>query len=103
MTAVVLTLSPAPFHAYVLPFNEAGGPQSFDESGFCARKCTIRRAAQNTDHPLRFLCVCCRDPRRGATEKRDEIATPHWPSPRCTTCEDVQKVKAPTLLLDGGL
>jgi len=43
--AIVLTTSPAPFDAYVLTFDKLGGPQSCDESGFRARKCTIRRAA----------------------------------------------------------
>jgi len=80
--AVVLTLSPAPFDANVVTFDKAGVPEPLDESGLRARECTIRRAAQNTDHPSRFLCACGGRPRGGATEKRDEVATPHWRSPR---------------------
>ena len=86
MTSGRIALGPAPVDAYVPTFDKAGGPQSFDESGFCARKCTMRPAAQNTDCPSPLLRVCCGDPSRGATEKCDEIPTLHFgPAPARST------------------
>ena len=59
-----------------------------DESGLCARKSTVRRAAQNTNQPSWLLRPCCSHPRRSAREKRDEIPPPHCRSPlRPTTCK----------------
>jgi hypothetical protein len=47
----------------------------------------LRRAAQSTDHFSGLFRACCVGPRDSATEKGDEIATPHWRSPRLVpTC-----------------
>ena len=61
---------------------EAVGKLHAQEQLHRAGKGTVRRAAQNTNQPSRLLRPCCGRPRGGATEKRDEIATPHWRSPR---------------------
>ena len=84
MTSGCVTLGPAPFAAYVLPFKKAGGLQPLDAAGLCARNCVIRCATQNADHssrPRRVLGPPCRGAARNVTKSRRLICH-HLPSRR---------------------
>src|SRR5262249_22521380 len=84
--AIVVTIGQTEFDFYILPFDKAGFLQSLIESPQCAGfSFSTRKSAQEPDYVLRFLSTRCGHPRRGATEKRDEIAPPHCRSPRRPT------------------
>src|SRR4029077_6659800 len=90
---VVLTLSPAPFDAYVFTLDEAGVLQPLDECGQSAGERIEGPAAQKTDYSSRLLRACLRHPRCRATQKADELAPSHGRSltPRTTPYHIVEK------------
>src|SRR5215467_3859030 len=77
---VILTLGPTPFDAYVLTFDKADGPQSFQESGIFARNCTkdalSRTPIVHWGSRARVFLTNAGPPPRNVTKSRRLIRSP---------------------------